>query len=229
MTDSSTPVYEIRKVLEPVGIGGAWDSPARRHANVLEVTHFMTDQSGHRPEARLKMLYDNDKIYGMFLVHDQYVGCTHTQYQSEVCMDASVAVFLEPKPGQGYFTLEMNCCGHFRAWYVEDPTPKNGGFKKCREIPWDHGHTLRVFGSMDGRVEPEIEEPATWHVEFSMPFAYFERYVGSLGDIPGQEWRGNFHKCAFGGSHPHGAAWAPLGPENNFHQPDQFGTIVFEP
>ncbi len=228
MNESSTPVYEIRKVIDRVGIGGAWDSPARRHANELEITHFMTDRSEHRPETRLKMLYDDDKIYGMFLVNDRYVLATHTQYQSDVYMDSCVEVFLEPRPGKGYFTLEMNCCGHFLAYYIEDATPKGDRFKKYTQIPWDLGHTLRVFGSMGDRVEPEIEAPVTWHVEFSMPFAYFEKYVGPLGSIPGQVWRGNFQKCAFGCSHPHGGAWAPFGPENNFHQPDKFGTIVFE-
>jgi len=66
-----------------------------------------------------------------------------------------------------------------------------------------------------------------WTLRFYIPFAVFENYVGPLGEVAGQSWRGNFFKCAEDCSHPHWAAWSPVD-EFNFHLPRCFGTLRFE-
>ena len=40
-------------------------------------------------------------------------------------------------------------------------------------------------------------------VEFSIPFAVLEEYIGPLGAAAGQVWRANFYKCGSETSHPH--------------------------
>jgi hypothetical protein len=62
----------------------------------------------------------------------------------------------------------------------------------------------------------------------TVPFAFFERYVGKTPLLPGDRWRANFYKCGDATSHPHWASWSPVR-ELNFHRPDDFGTILFEP
>ena len=87
---------------------------------------------------------------------------------------------------------------------------------------------MRVFHSLPARVEPEIAAPTDWRVEYFAPFRLFERYVGPLGEMPGQVWRANFYKCGDQTSHPHWGSWAPIGERLNFHQPDRFGSIRFQ-
>ena len=80
--------------------------------------------------------------------------------------------------------------------------------------------------SLPKTVDPEISEAVRWQVNFFIPFAVLEEYVGALGSVEGQEWRGNFYKCADEGSHPHWASWAPVD-EFNFHLPRCFGSLRF--
>jgi hypothetical protein len=66
-----------------------------------------------------------------------------------------------------------------------------------------------------------------WWLQYFVPLALFERYVGPIGDPAGQRWRANFYKCGDQTARPHWASWAPIGEALNFHQPDKFGELVF--
>lgn len=66
-----------------------------------------------------------------------------------------------------------------------------------------------------------------WTLEFSVPFAVLEKYIGVLEPIKGQTWRANFYKCGNETSHPHWISWMPLS-ARNFHNPESFGNLVFE-
>ncbi len=204
-----------------------WDGPAWQDVEALEIAHFQSNSAAHRPRTQLKLQYNDEQLHGLFRVDDRYVICTHLSYQSDVYMDSCVEAFLMPQPRRGYFSFEMNCGGALLAYHIEDPTPLNDRFVKYTAVPWSLGRTVTVRTSLGGRIEPEIAEPVTWYVEFAIPFAYFESMLGPLGPLQGQNWRAQFNKCAFGCSHPHGAAWADLGGVDSFHQPERFGTIVF--
>jgi hypothetical protein len=85
---------------------------------------------------------------------------------------------------------------------------------------------VTIYSSLPPVIEPEMEDEITWLLEFSIPFALLESYVGNLGQVEGQEWRGNLYKCGNRTSHPHWASWAPLS-DRNFHAPWDFGTLRF--
>ena len=87
---------------------------------------------------------------------------------------------------------------------------------------------MQIHHTMPGIVEPEVEEDADWVLEYFVPFALLEAFVGPLGPAAGQTWRANFYKCADQCSHPHWASWAPLHGEVSFHVPQYFAPIRFE-
>jgi hypothetical protein len=197
-------------------------------ADTLEIAVFQSSSSGHRPVTHLRLLHDGTHLHGLYHVRDQCILCTHMEYQSDVYMDSCVEAFIQPKPDKGYCNFEMNCCGVLLTYYIEDPTPKGDRFVKYTVIPWEAGREVKVYAPFQGPIAEEITDPVAWELRFSIPFSFFERFVGPLGDISGQTWRANFQKCAFGCSHPHGASWADLGGIDDFHQPSQFGIIHFE-
>jgi hypothetical protein len=94
-------------------------------------------------------------------------------------------------------------------------------------VPWDWAREVRIHHSMPSVVTPEIEKDTEWYIEYRVPLDLFEKYVGPLGPPTGQEWRANFYKCADRSSHPHWAAWAPIGEKLSFHIPWYFGTLRF--
>ena len=69
-------------------------------------------------------------------------------------------------------------------------------------------------------VDPEVDTPVTWVIQYEVPLALFETYVGSIGELSGQGWTGNFFKCGEMTSHPHWASWSAIGSELNFHRPE---------
>lgn len=203
-----------------------WEHPAWTVAEALELQHFRPEGSDHRPRTFARLLYDAKAIHGIFRVHDRYVRCVRTEYHSEVWKDSCVEFFAEPKPDRGYLNFEFNCGGAFLCSHIEDPTRTPDGFKKYTKVPLEIGRQIQVRSTMPPLVEPEIKEPTVWTLQFQIPFAVFEAYVGPLGGLSGQTWRGNFYKCADDCSHPHWASWSPVS-ELNFHLPRCFGNLQF--
>lgn len=204
-----------------------WDAPPWTRAETLEVQQFRPESSDHRPRTQARLLYDAKGIHGIFQVQDQYVRCLRTEYFGEVWKDSCVEFFAEPKPGSGYINFEFNCGGAFLCSHIIDPERTPSGFKDFVKVPCEQARTIQVRSSLPRQIEPEIKEPLVWTLSFLIPFALFERFIGPLGTLKGQAWRGNFFKCAEENSHPHWASWAPVD-EFNFHRPNCFGTLGFE-
>lgn len=192
-----------------------------------DVCHFHPRGSEHRLKTQATLAYDAAGIHVFFHVADRFVISRHTAYQSSVCKDSCVEFFVQPKGDKGYFNFEVNCGGCLLLGYIEDPTRTPDGFKKFVRVPWEEAQAIRIAHSMPAVVVPEREDPTEWTIQYYVLFALLERYAGPLGKVAGQTWRGNFYKCADESSHPHWAAWAPIGEDLNFHQPRYFGQLRF--
>jgi hypothetical protein len=199
---------------------------ARSSLPVAEVNHFLPQSSNHRPRTFVRVAHDEQNLVGRFEVEDQFVRCVRTGYGSEVWKDSCVEFFVEPKPGRGYFSFEFNCGGAFLVNHIVDPMRTPDGFKDFNRLPEALARQVSVGASLPPTVEPEITQPTNWILEFRIPLGLFENYVGPLGDVSGQTWRGNFFKCAEETTHPHWAAWSAVS-AFNFHEPQRFGTLRF--
>jgi len=219
--------YTIRAARDVANLDAGWDSPAWSAAETAEVAHFRPESSDHRPRTRVRLLHEARGIHGLFHVEDRHVRCLRTEYHSEVWKDSCVEFFAEPKPGRGYFNFEFNCGGAFLCSHVVDPTRTPEGFQQFTKVPPELGLRIHARASLPSVVDPEMPGPMTWTLQFFIPFMMFEAYVGPLGSVSGQTWRGNFFKCAEDCSHPHWAAWSAVD-ELNFHLPRCFGALRFE-
>jgi len=191
---------------------------------VAEVGQFLPQSSQHRPRTFVRVAHDGHNLYGRFTVEDRYVRCRRTGYGSEVWKDSCVEFFVEPKAGRGYFNFEFNCGGTFLVNHIVDPARTPEGFKNFTRLPESLATQIGIRASLPRVVEPEIAEPTSWSLEFQIPLGLLEGYIGPLGNLSGQTWRGNFFKCAEENSHPHWAAWSAVS-EFNFHLPACFGDL----
>ena len=224
-----TPEYLVRRTESSPSLDVAPQARAWRNAEVLSIEAFHPDGSDHRPTTQARLLYDAETLYGLFQVHDCYLRCIHTEFQSPVYQDACVEFFVRPRPDRGYFNFEMNCLGALLCRYIEDPARlPDKTFKKQTPLNQETADRIRIQSTIARPVPEEITTPLTWRLAFSIPLALLETHTGPLGDPQGQRWRGNFHKCAENNSHPHWGAWASIGERLDFHQPDRFGTLRFE-
>ncbi|HQE81364.1 MAG TPA: carbohydrate-binding family 9-like protein [Candidatus Hydrogenedentes bacterium] len=224
---SQAPEYTIQRASAKPAFDGAWDGPLWGGVPAVSIARFHPVSSAHRPVTHAKVLYDAAALYAMFRVDDRYVRATREDLNARVCNDACVEFFFEPKPGAGYFNFEMNCLGTLYASYVEDPTRTPEGLGKATKLLNRQAGMMQVYHSVPGVIFPERREPLTWAVEYSIPLAVLEEFVGAIGDPAGQTWRGNFYKCAEDNSHPHWASWAPIGEKLNFHVPESFALLHF--
>ncbi|MBM4464175.1 MAG: hypothetical protein FJ014_01170 [Chloroflexi bacterium] len=242
--------YTVRYATIRPELTGKWYGEAWTQADTLEIAHFRPESSDHRPQTYARLLYDEDGLFGIFLVKDRYVRCVHTGYMNAVYKDSCVEFFVQPKlevrdwrleignptssiqhptsnSDRGYFNFEFNCGGSLLCFYIVDPTREPGGFKDFTPLPEEDGKQVAIYHSTPQIVEPEITVPTEWLLEFFIPFALLEKYVGPVGHVCDQEWRANLYKCADDTSHPHWASWAPID-ELNFHLPRCFGAIRFD-
>jgi len=201
-------------------------SPVWPAIEPVSVGNFLPESSPHRPRTLVQVVYDAQGLHGRFEVEDRFVRCVRLGYGSEVWKDSCVEFFVEPKPSRGYFNFEFNCGGAFLVNHIVDPTRTAEGFKEFVRIPESVARAARVRSSLPAVCDPEITEAVTWTLDFFIPFALLEKYVGPLGEVAGQTWRGNFFKCAEENSHPHWAAWSPVD-EFNFHRCHCFGELRF--
>jgi hypothetical protein len=228
MTDRMTHSVPHTKVAPP--LDGAWDSETWRHVAPLGVSHFHPRSSAtHRPRVQAKLLHADRTLHVLFRVQDRFVRAACTRYGQIVCKDSCVEIFLQPKPDAGYFNFEVNCGGTMLLWYVRDITlTPEGRFKDFTEVPAELAASVGIYHSMPAHVPEEIPEPREWFIQLAIPARLLETFVGSIGELRGEEWRANLFKCADATSHPHWASWNPIGEELNFHQPRYFGTLRFE-
>jgi len=220
------PTYTVSRAHRRPEMLGLWDGPAWRGVPCLTIAYFRPEGSRHRPVSRVKLAYDLDGLFGLFQVRDNYVRCLRTRFQDQVYKDSCVEFFVQPKYESGYFNFEFNCGGALLASYITDSTRVHDGFKASTPLSESNARRLRIFNSMPQVVEPELTDETTWCIEFHIPFALLEAYVGPIAIDKGSVWRANFYKCGDDTSHPHWGAWSPVD-ELNFHLPRCFGRLDF--
>ena len=77
-------------------------------------------------------------------------------------------------------------------------------------------------------IDPEITDPVTWTLEYTIPYSLLENYHTIVKPAPGVHWRGNLYKCADRTSGQHWLTWSLVDePRPDFHQPAFFGKLEF--
>ena len=218
--------FLIRRSPAAPPLDGAWDDAAWQAAETAEIACFRPESSDHRPDTRLKLLYDDTGISGLFQVRDRYVRSVHTDFQDRVCEDSCVEFFIQPAGVSGYFNFEMNCGGTLLVFHVRDWTRGPGGLADFQPLTEAETAGVRVVSSLPKVNEPELAGPTLWQLGFFIPFALFRTCCDRPAPVAGEVWRGNFYKCGDLTSHPHWASWQPVS-AFNFHLPECFGELRF--
>lgn len=204
-------------------VDGSWDKADWQTAQVGELP-CVQGTGTHHPRTQFRVMYDEQCIYVIFRVFDQYVRAVATTLHGEVWKDSCVEFFFTPypQPDTAYFNLETNCCG-VMLFRVQSAPKENQVY-----LSEPDSRRIQIVGSVPGPVLQEMTQPLTWTLEYAIPYSVLERYNRVERPAPGVLWRGNFYKCADACSHPHWLTWSPIMTEApNFHRPDAFGILQF--
>ena len=221
----SDSVYIVVKSETPVKIDGDWNKNEWQNIEALNINNRMGDEPLFTPTVQAKMMYDNENLYVIFRVNDRYVRCLVTDINGPVYEEPAVEFFFSPNPElpDRYFNIEINCGGtplmHYNDFSKKEKTPLDTEDIKQVEI----AHSLPEI------VDPEITEPVTWTIEYSIPLGMLEKYAKIIHPAQDIEWKANFYKIAEKGTNVHFLTWSVVdNPVPNFHLPRFFGTLKFQ-
>jgi hypothetical protein len=218
------PGYKVHRLTEAMNIDGNWDKPQWRNIVPLEIRNYMGEKPEFQPKTQAKLLYDDDNIYVIFRVEDQYVRAVAEEYHGPVWKDSCVEFFFTPEQdiSLGYLNLEVNCGGTALLHYQKLPK------QDVVEVDVADMEQIEIAHTLPKIINPEITEPVVWTLEYRLPLAIIRKYCRTTAPAPGVLWRANFYKCAEDNSHPHWLTWAVVDlPKPSFHQPEFFSTIEF--
>lgn len=217
----------VNKTTDPCNIDADWDKPFWQKVTPQKLAHHMGEKPQHFPEVLFKVAYNDNGLYVIFKVKDQYVkAVVEDRFQGSVCLDSCAEFFFTPSDdiNDGYFNLEVNCSGKLLFHYQTARNENN-----IKIAPEDCEKVI-VAHSMPDLITEEIQEPVTWTLEYFLPFEVIKKYLPDAhSPASGVKWKANFFKCADKTSHPHWLTWSKVDlPRPSFHEPEYFGTIVFE-
>jgi hypothetical protein len=222
-----TPSYTIVRAARPPVPKSTWSSPNWRGVAPVAIAHFHPRSSTHRPRTDVKVVHSDEGLHVHFRVQDRYVRVAHVGFQERVYNDSCVECFVRPGGSGGYLNFEMNAGGSLLASFIEDWTRTPEGFGRFRSLELTWNDRIPRFHSLPERVDPEMTRPTDWTMQYTIPWLLFAEVAGHGQPTAGDVWTGHFYKCGDETSHPHWAAWSPIGEALNFHAPECFGRLVF--
>lgn len=217
-------VYKIKKIEGELPIDCDWAKKEWAAADTLKIGRTNGWAMTFKPEAAVKLCYNDRYVYLIYRVNDSFVRCLTSEVNGPVHKDACVEFFFSPvgSDPRGYFNLEINCGGTIKLGY------RNGSWSDAVHARSDDVNGIIVCHSLPGIIEREIEGPVVWTLELAVPFEALNKYSPVAAPGTGTKWRANFYKCAENNSHPHWLSWAPIdSPVPNFHLPEFFGEVEF--
>jgi len=220
-----TSVYQVSRLKKAMKIDGNWNKSQWKRVQTIDISNFMGKIPEFRPDAKAKMMYDDDYLYLIFRVQDRFVRCITNEINGPVWEDACVEFFFSPDAGFPllYFNLEINCGGTPLMRYNLIPR------KEFKLLEVDDIKKIEISHLLPEIIDPEIVEPVTWTIEYKIPISLLEKYSGVTPPKPGVTWKANFYKVAENSSNPHYMTWSVVdNPVPDFHLPQFFGILKFQ-
>ena len=217
--------YNVKKINHGMTIDCEWTKPEWEVIKKLKIQNDNGWRMDFRPETTVRICYNDEYLYIIYRVEDNFIRCLTNKTNGEVWKDSCVEFFFSPldsKP-RSYFNLEINCGGAIRLGYQRVPRIDN------LLVTEEDIKEIKVFHSLPEKIEREIVSPREWFVEAALPIAMLEHYAQIMVPRSGIKWKANLYKCAENNSHPHWLSWTKIESTSpNFHLPEFFGEITFE-
>lgn len=172
------------------------------------------------PKAQFRIAHTGANIIINYRATENSVASTANDMGWNVWEDACMEFFSSPADDGIYYNMECNCTGHVLLCAGAPGT----------ERPAASAETLakiKCWSTLGSGLFAERVGECTWQVVLVIPADVF--YQHKITDFSGLTFRANFYKCGDKLQQPHFLSWNAIGTSKpNFHQPQYFGTIVFE-
>lgn len=173
-------------------------------------------QFAYKPNVSFAIGYTARSIIIKYQVAENEVRALNTMPNSPVYEDSCVEAFIA-FDDTGYYNFEFNCLGTALAGF---------GSGRTDRTPLDTTIISQIQStSTFTRTENGIYN---WTLALNIPFTVFVHH--NIKQLEGTQCRANFYKCGDLLPKPHFLSWTAIdAPEPNFHLPEFFGTLQFNP
>ncbi|PUZ25650.1 hypothetical protein DCC81_15375 [Chitinophaga parva] len=173
-----------------------------------------------RASAAFSIAYDATGIHLYFVVCEPFLRASKRPPNAEVHHDNCVEFFIALDNTGGYYNFEFNCMGSIKAAY--GPNRHQRSFLPETVL---RGISDQLSISLHNLAEHRYPR---WEICAVIPLDAFVHHPQL--QLPGLQCTANFAKCGDELPEPHFKSWMPIQSATpDFHQPEAFGSIVFEP
>lgn len=176
----------------------------------------------YRPETRFRIAYDNAFIYLQYTVQEKYI-LARCDLKDDTCWpanDSCVEFFVSPGSNNHYLNFEFSCIGYCLIQTGEKGTER-------ARLPLGVTKQVKRKSTLGDQTFEHKEGYFSWTITIAIPLSLMTELDGAA--LSGTAWKANFYKCGDELKEKAYLAWSPVNmPFPTFHQPQEFGTIVFE-
>jgi hypothetical protein len=177
------------------------------------------DAYPYRPRARFRIAHDGASLLVAFEVEERCSRASETRDNGRVWEDSCVEFFFQPGGEGGYYNFECNATGALLCAYGLDRHDRVAA-------PLEALASIRRQSRLE--VERRAETSSRWSLLLTIPFTALFRH--RFTPRAGAGDRANFYKCGDLLPVPHFLSWNPVSSGTpDFHRPDCFGLLTFQP
>ncbi len=220
---------DSQSVIEVVKIADGEIAPFpihQRWAKTSAVSLPLRKKSGLGLGTRIRLAYSDTGLYVQVEVEDTRVTATLQEDLAQLWTEDVFELFLWPDESiPAYFEYEISPLGRELPLMVLNTGDTFQGW-----TPWPYEDSTRVkkavlaFGAQGPGPARPGQEIEGWIAEIYVPFALLKP-IGHNPPRPGDRWRANFYRVDYDSGEAEIWSWQPT--ENNFHEPEKFGTLLF--
>lgn len=211
---AEVPEYTVYHTSGKIVLDGVLDEDDWSNAQSAGDFQFPWWTEGEKEQTGVKMLWNDDFLYLSFRCDDKHIQADHYNVNSATYEDDCVELFWNPVPDKGsdYYMFEINCIGVPKSLRKSD--------RITVMLPY-------ITQSIQGTLNDDTDTDTGWIVEMAVRFDEYTEISPGTTPEPGDIWRIGLNRTG-GETNPQYSQWSPSQTDRpNFHQPDDFGTIVF--
>jgi len=212
----------IPKIIADISIDARLNESVWQQAAKVSLAE-KTGATPGREATEVRLCYNEDALYLAWICSDSDIQATFTERDSRFWEEEVCEFFVTKENLEQYFELQWNPLGgEFDA--IIDNKLDDSGISHGIDGHWEYtAKSMKSAVVVDGSVSDSGDSDVKWQVEVRVPFSDLNVSTPN----PGETWRGNFYRFNRGtGYEAEGLAWSPV-TLPSFHQPSQFGYLVF--
>ncbi|KAA6322316.1 hypothetical protein EZS27_028126 [termite gut metagenome] len=183
------------------------------------ISHVNWLEYPYKPDVKFRIAHNSRNIFLNYRVEESDIKAVCDEDNGKVWEDSCVEFFISFNNDDFYYNIESNCIGKILI---------ATGVDKYNRVPVPAAiiHCIDRWSSLGSL--PVENKSGNWELSLVIPIDVFS--LNRINTFDGLQAKGNFYKCGDNLKVAHFLSWNPIKNDKpNFHLPQFFGKLVFNP